>query len=238
VRDTGMWSCEDEFVPCEIDSWARGQVPTKKRPQPLVDTADPVVVATNGKTTPKPRLRGKPSRNSQASAPVSSPTHHPGMPNPLEVTHSPRVTDVVPDQNPNSVDQVTRVRVLADMRRREAEGADKKRREEDRLKAEAEAAEKVKRDMKGKKFTLDEFGNAIQVRRVVANKLPPAFQDVDVGLPPSAQEPVVRWLPFWGTDLQAVIDVAFVLAAVPHKICAVKDVRNHTASWRSHGFDW
>jgi hypothetical protein len=116
------------------------------------------------------------------------------MPNPLEVTHSPRVPDVVPDQNPNSVDQVTRVRVLADVRRREAEVADKKRREEERLKAEAEAAEKVKRDMKGKKFTLDEFGNAIQVRRVVASKLPPAFQDVDVGLPAASQDPVVGFL--------------------------------------------
>ena len=78
---------------------------------------------------------------------------------------------------------MTRARVLADMRRKEAEAADKRKRDEDKLKAEAEAVEKVKRDMKGKKFTLDERGNPIQVRRVNAATLPPAFVDVDLSVP-------------------------------------------------------
>jgi hypothetical protein len=113
------------------------------------------------------------------------------MQNPLEVTTSPRVTEP-PTEQAASIDQVTRARVIADLRRKEAEVADRRRRDEEKAKAEAESIEKLKRDMKGKKYTLDEFGQPIAVRRVNAANLPPPFQAVELSVPSSeAAEPAV-----------------------------------------------
>ncbi len=50
IRDSGAWSCEEEYVPAAIDSWARGAVPTKKRPVPL----EPTPADIESAKSPKP----------------------------------------------------------------------------------------------------------------------------------------------------------------------------------------
>ena len=73
-----------------------------------------------------------------------------------------------------------RARVLAETRKREAEVEERRRRQEAALAAEAEANEKIKRDMKGKAFTMDDNGELIVVRKVNHARIPPAFQAVDI----------------------------------------------------------
>lgn len=177
--DTGSWACEAEPVPCAIDTWARGSVPTKRREpvtaessvaEPSLGEEKGVEARASPATRPKPKGTAIPTREKSRSVT--------GL-NPMEFTQSPRLV-AVPQDAVATQEQAVRARVLAEARKREAENDERKRKAEAEAAAEAEANERLKRDLKGKAFTTDDTGAVVIVRRVNHSRIPPPFQPVDI----------------------------------------------------------
>lgn len=176
LRHTGAWALEEEPAPCTIDTWARGAVPTKRKPPAPVEPEEPP--ATKPHRSPTTRSSRRNPSIVSTSAGSSNRISTPSLP--LERTMSPRIAVHPPEPVVPTQDQAVRARALADMRRREAEREEKKRKEEEERKAEFDANDRLKKELRGKKFTLDEYGNVLMVKRVNQSRMPPAFNDVPV----------------------------------------------------------
>ena len=83
---------------------------------------------------------------------------------------------------PVTADQAIRARALAKFQRQEAEREERARKEEDERRAEAEAADRLKKELRGQKVTLDETGQVLVVKRVPYARLPPTFESVGVAI--------------------------------------------------------
>ena len=195
------WTCEEEPTPPEIDTWARGAVPTKKRQTKAKAPGMPPVEQSTPSSPTAAAAAGAAANNAQSEPdPLASTTSQLDIPTrPL----SPQEPEPV---RPPAVDpaQAVRIKGLAQLKRDAELRARRKKAEEDLLANRKAKDDRIVRDTRGRQFTYDASGDVIIVARPSDKTLAPEFLESGVTIDNGVAEaqPVQRRTQGASTTLQ------------------------------------